>query len=153
MMYCKCQHFCPLITITLCLHDKQRSTEHRPYHDDMQSWTVVASHGDITVNCVINYIVNSIDKKYTVYSDLRGHTAPELCVTVQKPDIVIIENHTKSIHLHELTCPAERNIDIRNIEKSNKYAHFTTDITHLSCKVNCFEVSPGDFAIPETIPR
>ena len=27
-------------------------------------------------NCVINFIVNSIDEKYTVYSDLAGHTAP-----------------------------------------------------------------------------
>lgn len=103
-------------------------------------------------NCVINYIVNSIDDKYTVYSDLPGHTAPgggsippELCVTSQKPDIVIIDNHMKAIHLYELTCPAERNIDTRNNEKSNKYAHFTTDITHLSCKVNCFEVSTKGF--------
>ena len=103
-------------------------------------------------NCVINYIVNSIDDKYTVYSDLPGHTAPgggsippELCVTSQKPDIVIIDNHMKAIHLYELTCPAERNIDTRNNEKSNKYAHFTTDITHLSCKVNSFEVSTKEF--------
>ena len=85
-------------------------------------------------------------------SDLPGHTAPgggsippELCVTSQKPDIVIIDNHMKAIHLYELTCPAERNIDTRNNEKSNKYAHFTTDITHLSCKVNCFEVSTKGF--------
>ena len=84
--------------------------------------------------------------------DLPGHTAPgggsippELCVTSQKPDIVIIDNHMKAIHLYELTCPAERNIDTRNNEKSNKYAHFTTDITHLSCKVNCFEVSTKGF--------
>ena len=87
-----------------------------------------------------------------MYSDLPGHTAPgggsippELCVTAQKPDIVIIDNHKKAIHLYELTCPAERNIDARNLEKSNKYAHFTTDITHLSCKVNCFEVSSKGF--------
>ena len=101
---------------------------------------------------MISYIVKSIDEKYTVYSDLPGHTAPgggsippELCVTAQKPDIVIIDNHKKVIHLYELTCPAERNIDTRNTEKSNKYAHFTTDITHLSCKVNCFEVSTKGF--------
>ena len=66
-------------------------------------------------------------------------------MTSQKPDIVIIDNHMKAIHLYELTCPAERNIDTRNNEKSNKYAHFTTDITHLSCKVNCFEVSTKGF--------
>ena len=58
----------------------------------------------------------------------------------QKPDIVIIENHKKAIHLYKLTCPAERNIDARNLEKSNMYAHFTTDITHFTCKVNWFEV-------------
>ena len=44
-------------------------------------------------NCVVNYFVNSCDDKYTVYSDLPGHTAPgggsiptELCVTAEKPD-------------------------------------------------------------------
>ena len=87
-----------------------------------------------------------------MYSDLPGHTAPgggsippELCVTSQKPDIVILDKHNKTIHLYELTCPAERNIDTRNFEKTNKYSHFTTDITHLSCKVNCFEVSTKGF--------
>ena len=103
-------------------------------------------------NCVINYIVNSIDEKYTVYSDLPGHTAPgggsippEICVTTEKPDIVIIDKHNQEIHLYELTCPAERNIDQRHTDKSNKYAHFTTDITHFSCKVSCFEVSTKGF--------
>ena len=39
-------------------------------------------------NCIINYIVSNVDPKFTVYSDLPGHTAPgggsippELCVT------------------------------------------------------------------------
>ena len=82
-------------------------------------------------NCVINYIVNSVDEKFTVYSDLPGHTAPgggsippELCVTPLKPDIVIIDNHKQTIHLFELTCPSERNIEARNLEKTNKYSHF-----------------------------
>ena len=50
-------------------------------------------------NCVINYIVNCVDTKFTVYSDLPGHTAPgggsippELCV---KPDKVILYKHEK----------------------------------------------------------
>ena len=103
-------------------------------------------------NCVINFIVSSIDKQYTVYSDLPGHTAPgggsippELCVTSQKPDIVILDKHKQTIHLFELTCPAERNLDTRHEEKTNKYAHFTTDITHFKCKVSCFEVSTKGF--------
>ena len=103
-------------------------------------------------NCVINYIVNSGDQKFTVYSDLPGHTAPgggsippELCVTVQKPDIVILNNNTKEINLFELTCPSEKHIETRHKEKSDKYAHFTTDITAYKCKVNCFEVSSKGF--------
>ena len=66
----------------------------------------IALFNSIWSICVINYIVNSIDDKYTVYSDLPGHTAPgggyippELCVTSQKPDIVIIYNHMKVTHL------------------------------------------------------
>ena len=80
--------------------------------------------------------MNSVAEKFTVYGDLPGHTAPgggsippELCVTVQKPDIVILNKHNKTIHLFELTCPLEKHIDTRNLEKSNKYSHFTTDIT------------------------
>ena len=103
-------------------------------------------------NCVVSYIVNSVDPKFTVYSDLPGHTAPgggsippEFCVTVEKPDIVIIDNHMKKIHLYELTCPSEKHIDTRHIQKSNKYSHFTTDITHFTCTVNAFEVSTKGF--------
>ena len=103
-------------------------------------------------NCVVSYIVNSVDPKYKVYSDLPGHTAPgggsippELCVTAQKPDIVILDNHKKSIHLYELTCPGEKHIESRHTEKSNKYAHFITDITQYKCSVDCFEVSSKGF--------
>ena len=77
--------------------------------------------------------MNSVDSKYTVYSDLPGHTAagggsipPEMCVTAEKPDLVILDNHKKQINLFELTCPSEKYIDTRNPEKSNKYAHFLT---------------------------
>ena len=82
-------------------------------------------------NCIINYIVNSVDEQYTTYSDLPGHTAPgggsippELCVTPLKPDIVIIDNHKETIHLYELTCPAEKNIEARHTEETNIYSHF-----------------------------
>ena len=66
-------------------------------------------------------------------------------MTPLKPDIVIIDSHKETIHLYELTCPAEKNIEARHTEKSNKYAHFSTDITNLTCKVNCFEVSTKGF--------
>ena len=97
-------------------------------------------------------IVSNVDPKLTVYSDLPGHTAPgggsippELCVTTQKPDIVILNRQAKTISLFELTCPSEKNIEERHTEKSNKYSHFTTDITDYKCKVEAFEVSSKGF--------
>ena len=66
----------------------------------------------------------TLDKKFTVYSDLPGHTAPggssippDLCVTVQKPDIVFLNKHTKTIYLFELTCPLEKHIHTTHLEK------------------------------------
>ena len=103
-------------------------------------------------NCVVSYIVNNVDPKFTILSDLSRHTAPEgrsipreLCVTTLKPDIVILDKEKKKIHIYELTCPGENYIDTRNIEKANKYAHFTTDIPEYKCTVSCFEVSSKGF--------
>ena len=47
----------------------------------------------------------------------------------------------KIVHIYELTVPLSVNIDIRNREKSNKYAPFITDMTGYTCTVNAFEVS------------
>ena len=70
----------------------------------------------IALNCFlqigINFIVNSVDPKYKVFSDLPaceaagGGTIPaDLCVTNLKPDIVIIDNEKKILHIFELTIP------------------------------------------------
>ena len=109
-------------------------------------------------NNVVNYIVSCVDKeKYTVYSDLPGHTAagggsipPEICITVQKPDIVIIDKSSKDVHLFELTCPLETNIDLRHQDKCDKYAHFVTDCSSANskCTVTCFEVSSRGLITP-----
>ena len=51
----------------------------------------------------------------------------------------------ETIHLFELTCPSEHNIEQRHTEKSNKYAHFITDVSEYKCKVDAFEVSSKGF--------
>ena len=101
-------------------------------------------------NNVVNYVVKLIDTtKFSVFSDLPGHTVgggsipPELCITVQKPDIVIQDKKTKSLHIFELSVPIETNgnIDKRHREKSDRYAHFVTDMSGgYTCKVTCFEL-------------
>ena len=65
--------------------------------------------------------MDSLDKsKYTVHSDLPGKEAagggtipPEICVTPLKPDIVILNK--KEMHIFELTCSPERNIEERHL--------------------------------------
>ena len=101
-------------------------------------------------NNIVNYVMQSLDTtKYSVFSDLPGYTVggegsvpPELCITVQKPDIVIQDKKNKILHIFELSVPIETNgnIDKRHREKSDKYAHFVTDITGYNCQVTCFEI-------------
>ena len=57
-------------------------------------------------NNLVNYIVTNVDSKFTVFSDLPGMEAPgggtippSLCVSNHKPDIVIIDKRTKSLHM------------------------------------------------------
>ena len=70
-----------------------------------------------------------------MYSDIPGYTAPgegsvppDTCVTVQEPDM-LVEKSKKTLHLFELTCPLEDNINKRHMEKHDKYAHFLTDMS------------------------
>ena len=69
-----------------------------------------------------------------------GSVPPEICITAQKPDIVIVDRKDKNIHIFELTVPFEMNIEQRHREKSDKYAHFATDCTGFTCVVTAFEI-------------
>ena len=53
-----------------------------------------------------------------------GTIPTELCVTNLKPDIVIIDEHQKVLHIFELTMPLNHNIELRHSEKMKKYAPF-----------------------------
>ena len=107
-------------------------------------------------NNLINFIVSNVDKgRFKVYSDLPGWEAPgggtipsELCVTRLKPDIVIVDEMKKKLHIYELTVPLTMNIDQRNFEKTQKYTPFITDITNYTCTLNCFEVSSTGYINP-----
>ena len=61
-------------------------------------------------------MVNIIDtEKYTVFSDIPGHTAagvgsvpPEICITAQKPVSVILEKSNRPIHFFNVHVPLNR---------------------------------------------
>ena len=65
---------------------------------------------------------------------------PEICITTQKPDIVILDEKQKIIHMFELSVPIEHNIEQRHTEKANKYTNFTTYCTGYKCNVTAFEI-------------
>ena len=107
-------------------------------------------------NCILNYIVSSVNTdRFTVYSDLEGHQVagggtipPEICITGQRPDVVILDEEKKTINLFELTCPTEGNIEKRHKDKMDKYAHFLTDCSNYTCSVTCFEISIKGYVSP-----
>ena len=74
-----------------------------------------------------------------------GTLPPELCVTALKPDIVVVDEKKQEVHIFELTCPLERNIEERHLFKQNKYAHFATDIQSMKVTVTAFEISSRGF--------
>ena len=64
-------------------------------------------------NNLINFIVSNVDKsRFKIFSDLPGWETPgggtipsDLCVTSLKPDIVIVDETNKQLHIFELTVP------------------------------------------------
>ena len=112
-------------------------------------------------NNIVNYIVQSVNtSKYKVYSDLPGHGTsnggslpPSMVVTNLKPDIVIIDENKKEAKIFELTCPMEHNINRQHKYKSDKYAHFETDIKSHRATTCAFEVSSRGTLTNENIAR
>ena len=75
-------------------------------------------------NNLVNFIVTNVDSQFKVYSDLPGFEAPgggtippAIYVTNLKPDIVIVDEHTKTLHIYELTMPSMSNIEARHTEE------------------------------------
>ena len=97
----------------------------------------------------MNYVVNYLDStKYTIFSGIEEHEArwggtvsQKVTVTNLKPDITIWDKANNKFHIFELTVPLDVNIAQQNTEKSNKYAYFATDITHITTTVMASEIS------------
>ena len=91
-----------------------------------------------------------------MFSDIQGRqtenggTIPAtMTVTQLKPDIVVINEAEKTVHILELTVPFEHNIKSRHIYKANKYAHFSRDITNYKATVISFEVGARGYLTKE----
>ena len=76
-----------------------------------------------------------------------------MAVTELKPDLVIVNDQKKTVDIFELTVPFEHNITTRHTFKSNKYAHFSKDITSHKTKITAFEVGSRGYLTPENEKR
>ena len=71
-----------------------------------------------------------------IYADIEGanvnggRVPPDIVVTPQRPDMVIVKNTTTTptVYLVELTCPFTRNITAAIRRKRERYEFLTTDI-------------------------
>ena len=70
----------------------------------------------------------------------NGTIPVDVCITTEKPDIVIIDEKRKTLNIFELTVPIEWNIEKRNKSKNDKYAHFVKDIENYTTTVTAFEI-------------
>ena len=94
-----------------------------------------------------------------IFSDMPGFTTTggtlpvHIVVSKLRPDIVIVNNKTKSVHLVELTVPFEHNISKAHERKTQKYADLVSDITQngYKCTLTCVEVGSRGLVTPETM--
>ena len=69
-----------------------------------------------------------------IYADIEGASInggtvpPDIMVTTQRPDMVIVNTTPPTVYLVELTCPFTRNIEAANRRKRERYQFLTTDI-------------------------
>ena len=71
-----------------------------------------------------------------------GTIPPDIIVTSDRPDIVLVDREKKELILAELTCPFEPYIDSANARKTEKYSSLKSDIdlSGYKCQLICFEI-------------
>ena len=72
-----------------------------------------------------------------------------LTITSHRPDIVLIDNKSKTSTIFQLTVPIETNIQSRHTYKQNKYADLERDITSVKISVIAFEIASRVFVTHE----
>ena len=112
---------------------------------------------------IVQYIAQCIDRsRFEFYADIEGYKTPDgrtipasICLTLDRPDIVIIDRKTSTLHIWELTSCFDRDENFTNAHtnKQNKYAYFLTDITELKPRVTAFEVGARGVVTKENSDR
>ena len=87
---------------------------------------------------ILNYMTKEMNKgkkeENTIITDIPGHSInggtlpPDVIVTSQRPDIVILNRAEKKIVLFELTVSFEKNAESANLRKTRRYMDLTSDL-------------------------
>lgn len=115
---------------------------------------------------ILSHIVLTISKlisstKFTIFADIPGYktnggTIPaNILPTPLKPDIIIINNSEKSLHIFELTVPFDTNVNAAHERKMSKYLTLQSDILQngYKCFLNCFEIGARGLVTRENMDR
>jgi hypothetical protein len=104
---------------------------------------------DSVLRIIMDTFTDVCDPAWKVYCDLAGATKiagttipPDIMPTQQRPDLVFVNDSSKSIIIFELTIPFEQNIQAAHDRKINKYAGLTSDLREqgYDAKLICFEI-------------
>jgi hypothetical protein len=105
-------------------------------------------------NSILATIVNHLkdnfpaDTAVKLYADIPGWSInggtvpPNILPTSQRPDLVIVDNGQKCIHVVELTIPFEMNIASAHNRKTERYSSLISDINsgEYKCVLSCIEI-------------
>jgi hypothetical protein len=90
---------------------------------------------DSVLQSIVDFVKPKLREGFTLFSDLNGQDAgnggtfpPDIIVTSQRPDLVLIDREKRLIIVFELTCPWDANINKDHTYKQNKYASLISDL-------------------------
>ena len=91
-----------------------------------------------------------------MYADIAGYRNstgrtldPALALTLEKPDLVILDTQKSTIDICELTAGHENNISKNHRIKDDRHAWMLSDITAMKPTHTLFEVGCRGFVTPE----
>ena len=105
---------------------------------------------DSCLRTIVDFITGKLKAGFELFSDLPGNglvaygTIPvDIVVTLQRPDLVLINRSMKRIVVFELTVPWDGRVEIAHGLKMNKYAALVIDLENAGFIVDlmCFEIS------------
>ena len=102
-------------------------------------------------NSILKPITSLIDaKKNRILTDIAGHTTyvvgtirPEVLITNETPDLVVIDGEEKIMNIIELTVPWEERLEESRRLKTDKYAPIVSGWIKTGYKIRCIPLEMG----------